>query len=125
MPSIFLGKTTDDPEIVPIHQIIREKFEEPNWHHSDEENFTDLLSRVHAVLEFIRSQKKENIVVVTHGYFLCLIIYYMLLGKNVSYKSFRSFRKHIELTNTGITVCEYKDDTWKLLTWNDYAHLGE
>lgn len=125
MPSLFHGQLMNDPDILTIHQTIREHFSEPEWHYADEENFTDLVSRVKAVLDFTRSQNKEHIVVVTHGYFLVLLISFILFGENVTYPLFASFRDHAAYSNTGVTLCEYKKEKWKLLTWNDYAHLGE
>jgi len=125
MPLSFLGKEVIDHEIYPILQTIRKHFYEPDWHYAEEENLTDLLIRAKAALNFILSQKKENIVVVTHGYFLVVVIYFILFGENSDITSFRLFRARASNTNTGLTLCEYKEDNWKLLTWNDYAHLGE
>lgn len=125
MPSQFHGKSVHDPEIVPIHNTIRENFYNQDWHYADEENFADLLSRAKKALEFIISQQKENIAVVTHGYFLTVMIYYLLFGENGNSQAFKSFRDHTMNSNTGLTLCDYKDGKWKLLTWNDYAHLGE
>jgi broad specificity phosphatase PhoE len=124
MPSQFYGKDVNDPEILPIHTVIREKFFDPAWHHGDEENFTDLLTRTKSAVELIVSQQKENIVVVTHGYFLTVLIYYLLIGEIGNTQTFKSFREHTMNSNTGVTLCDYTDGTWKLMTWNDYAHLG-
>lgn len=125
MPSLFLGKSVDDPAILPTHQQIREHFYDPGWHYADEENFADLTARARKALDFILSQKKEHVVVVTHGYFLIVMMYIILFGEHVDPKAFKSFRDHMINSNTGITLCEYIDGTWKLLTWNDIAHLGE
>lgn len=125
MPSLFLGKLTKDPTIASIHQSIREHFYDPNWHYADEENFNDLTKRAKAALEFIHSQKKKNIAVVTHGYFLTVLIYYILFGEQTDSKSFQAFRDHTANSNTGITLCEYNEGAWKLWTWNDRAHLEE
>lgn len=119
MPSLFIGKPVKDPQIATIHQQIRENFYNPHWHNSDEENFIDMLTRAKKALEFIVSQQKENIVVVTHGYFLSVLMFDIILGDFESSKFFRPFRKHTEFSNGGITTCEYKDDTWKVLTMNE------
>lgn len=125
MPSSFLGKSLDDPETVKVHKIIRENYFKPEWHYGDEENFLDLFSRAKNTLDLIHSHHKENIAVITHGYFLTVMIFYILFGENVEPQTFRYFRDHTSYTNTGITLCEHKNDKWTLLTWNDYAHLGE
>lgn len=123
MPSSFLGKSVDDPLIVSLHKTIREHFYEEKWHLMDEENFADLLARAKEGINFIISQKKEHIVAVTHGYFLTVIIFYILFGEQIEPKSFQFFRKHISNSNTGITMCEHVKGVWKLVTWNDIAHL--
>ena len=125
MPSQFMGKFIDDPEVVPIHQTIREHFYDPQWHYAEEENFPDLLSRVKLALDLILSQKKEHIVVVTHGYFLSVLIFYVLFGDQADPPLFTAFRDHAICSNASITTCEYNNPEWKLLSWNDYAHLEE
>ncbi len=118
MPTLFVGKPVNDPDVEAIHQKLRDHFYEPDWHHADEENFPDLLSRAKKALEFIISQNKETIVVVTHGYFLSVLIFDIILGDYESSKYFKPFRKHTEFSNGGVTVCEYKDDEWKVLSMN-------
>jgi broad specificity phosphatase PhoE len=123
MPSFFLGKQIDDPKIAPIHQDIREHFYDPDWHHSDEENFTDLIARVKKTLELIESQKKENIVIITHGYFLTVLVFYLIFGENIDPHSFKSFREHTLFSNVGLTQVEFVDRKWKVRSVNDTNHL--
>lgn len=125
MPTLFLGKSIDDPAIIPIHQTIRKHFYDPQWHYAEEENFSDLLSRVKISLDFIHSQQKENIIIVTHGYFLSILIFYVLFGDQVNPELFTSFRDHAICSNAGLTLCKYEDKKWKLLSWNDCAHLSD
>ena len=125
MPTVFYGKLIDDPEIVPIHEQLREHFFESTWRYADEENYPDILARVKKALALILSQQKEHIVVVTHGYFLSVLVFHLLFGESADQRGIRPFQGHVELTNTGLTVCAYKDERWRLLTWNDYTHLGE
>lgn len=125
LPTNFPGKLFDDPEITLTHQLIRDHFHESEWHYADEENFKDLIMRSKAVFDLIHSQKKENIVVVTHGYFLTVMVYHILFSDNVDPRLFQSFRESTTYSNTGLTLCEYVGKKWKLATWNDYAHLGE
>lgn len=124
-PSILMEKNVSDSESISILQMMRSYAKEKDWHHSDEENFFDLLQRAKQALTFIESQEKENVVVVTHGYFLTVMIYVILFGNNFDSRAFRSFREHIVNSNTGLTVCEFTERKWKLLIWNDIAHLGE
>ncbi|MDQ5954624.1 MAG: hypothetical protein QG583_552 [Patescibacteria group bacterium] len=125
MPSSFDGKAVEDPEIVPIHNTIREHFDEVGFHYSDEENYHDLINRAKKALRFIISQEKENIVVVTHGYFINVLITYLLFEENSTLPILRSLIKHTDYSNTGITTCRYADNLWQVLTINDYTHLKE
>lgn len=125
MPSLFLGKLLDDPEIADMHQSLRDHADEKDWHLSDEENYFDLVQRANKALEYIASLDKDTVVAVTHGYFLVVMITTLLFDSSLSYQQFRLFKENAAFRNTGITLCEYKNKKWKLLTWNDYAHLGE
>lgn len=124
-PSIVKGKLIHSPEIAQIHQAMKKHMDDKDWHHSDEENYFDLLARVNKAIHFIESQEVESVAVVTHGYILGLILCVILFGENFSPVLFRAFREHSDYLNTGLTMCEYHDGNWKLLTYNDYAHLGE
>lgn len=125
LPSLFEGKPFEDEEVKRIHKSIRDNFHDPDWHYADEENFADVLARAKRSVAYIQDIKKENVVVVTHGYFLTVLIFYILFGESADSHTFRFFRKHTDYANTGITVCDYGENNWKLFTWNDIAHLGE
>lgn len=125
LPSLFWGKLIDSPEIASIHQQIRDNTDDPTWHHSDEENFADQIVRAKKAFRFLETQDYDEFVVVTHGYYLMLLITLILFGDNTTPAIARSFRDHSSYSNTGLTMCEYKNAEWRLLTFNDYAHLGE
>lgn len=124
-PSIFEGKSLIDPALSDIKELIKENFENPKWYHSDEENFSDLKKRAAEFLEHISAYSEQNIAVVTHGDFLRIIIGIIVFGDNFTTDLYYQFQKHMVHNNTGITMCEKIDEKqWKVLTWNDHAHLG-
>lgn len=125
MPSEFLGKEVGDPEVVPVHQTIRKHFHDPGWHHTDEENAAELLSRAGAALSLIESQKGESLVVVTHGYFLIVLVFSVLFDRSPDSRLFQQFRTHVSASNAGLTLCEWVGGKWSLVTWNDCSHLEE
>lgn len=125
MPSEFLGKEIDDPKVVPVHQAIREHFHDPGWHHTDEENAADLLSRAGKTLDLIISQRGESVVVVTHGYFLIVLVFSILFDRSTDSRLLQQFRGHMSASNAGLTLCEYVGGRWSLVTWNDFSHLQE
>ena len=130
-PSEKIGKPKDDPERLKIDEVINKNFNVTGWHYSDEENVEDLMERGFKALAFIKKQKAENILVVTHGLFMRMIIARITMGETLTSKEFWRFMITFETENTGITVCEredvipgIRDNEWKISSWNDSAHLG-
>ena len=123
MPHSFVGKPVQDEALSDIHQSIRDNFYNKNWHHEDEENFYDITARVKKALEFIITENKQEIIVVTHGYFLTILIFYILFSDTDHPEAFKEFKQKTEFSNGGITMCEYIDKKWKVLTVNGITHL--
>lgn len=124
-PTEVENKSYYDPEVMRIKKIIKEHTNDPEYHYSDEENFFDFQKRVQSFWSFISKQKEENILVVTHAFFLRMLISDFLFGDNLTPDIYGQFATRIHHINTGITVYERsKEGNWRLLTWGDYAHLG-
>jgi broad specificity phosphatase PhoE len=124
-PSEVIGKNYVDENAKKITDLIEQNLHDQNWHHSDEENFFDLKKRARNFLDLLEKEISENIAVVTHGAFLKMMILTVLFGNNFDSSAFQAFNLNAKMSNTGITVAEYIKNKWQLLTWNDYAHLGE
>lgn len=124
-PTYVRGKSKEDPEVVKIMTAVKENFDNPDYHHSDEENFFDLKNRAVKCLEYLQSLKEENILVVTHGQILNMLMGVMSLGDTMTPKQFRLLQKFFIAKNTGITMVEENKGKYFLLTWNDYTHLGD
>jgi broad specificity phosphatase PhoE len=124
-PSIIRGRKKDDPEVMKIMEEVKENFDKPEWHYSDEENFHDLKTRVEKCLEYLQSFKEENILVVTHGEFLKMVLAVMGLRDSFTAEHFKYLQHFLVARNTGITVVEEFKGKYFLMTWNDYAHLGD
>ena len=96
------------------------------WKWQDEESMGELRDRAVQFLEEMKKDSKDNILVVTHSLFLKVMLSVVLFGPEaLLFGNIESFNAHT--TNTGITVFQLQDgkENWKLITWNDYAHLGE
>lgn len=129
-PSIFLGSHVDDESFQKVWQHIRSHRKDPCWRHSDEENFEDFLDRAKRALEFLRTLPEERIVVATHGMFMKMIFAYVTLGEYLTSEVFwDKFIPIKNVRNTGIMELQYTsvfggtDMFWKLISWNDHAHL--
>lgn len=129
--SFELGKAKDDPAVIEMNNLIRKNHGVSGWRYADEENFEDLKNRGLKALNFLENKKEENILVVTHGIFLRMLLACVVIGKEMTAKDYWRFAITFDTNNTGITVFEYgpvmqskKENKWTVLVWNDYAHLG-
>lgn len=124
-PSVFLGKPTgNDPEVDAIKKQIREHYHDPDWHHSDEENVYDVKKRALEFLRELEQREEHSLCVVSHGTMIRMIVALMLFGPEMSSHDFVRWHLFSETSNTGITLCEFSGQSWKLVSWNDAAHLS-
>jgi 2,3-bisphosphoglycerate-dependent phosphoglycerate mutase len=123
-PSVIEGRHHDDPEAVRIRRAILDNFHDPAWRYSDEETFFDVRERAIQCMTFITHLDRSNILLVTHGGIMGMIIAVMLYGEELEVRNFLKLQAFLHADNAGITRCDYTNDkTWKLITWNDCAHL--
>jgi broad specificity phosphatase PhoE len=124
-PRELEGKRKDDPEVVRINTLMAEHRDDVSWKYSDEESYGELRDRAVLVLDYLAKQPYENILCITHGLFLRVIIAAMMFGKEMQRSEMVHFMRFIRINNTGITVCELLESgQWRLVTLNDHAHLG-
>lgn len=131
-PSIYEEQRADDPAIIKSFYEINKQWSH-DYRHSDEENFGEILARANAALDFLASRPEDIVAVVSHELFMRLLVARAILGPELTpYECLRFFYsvKHL---NTGLTALEYNPLTkaedespfpWRLITWNDHAHLG-
>lgn len=124
-PSEIVGKKTDSDEVQEIHKSINLNSNDPLWHYSDEENFIEFKTRVLQFFKVLNKEKRENILVVTHGGPIRMIVLSMIFGNSIPAEIFLKFKFSFGLNNTGITLCEKdKNEHWVVKTFNDHSHLG-
>lgn len=125
-PKEAIGQSKETEEIKAIFRKIGEMYSvDPTWHYSDEENFEDLKKRGLQALEFLKSQDKENILVVSHANFIALLAGLMLFGENFPVEISLKLKNFLRLSNTGVSIFTYEDERWKLQCWNDTSHCLE
>lgn len=97
-----------------------------NWKYEDEESVTEIMLRIHNAFDFAARQEVETVVVITHGQFLRLLLLLRLVGGDMP-KYWEECNTLFSTSNTGISLfrkIEGKSLDWRLITWNDHAHLG-
>jgi len=125
MPAEFISKQTNDPSLQEAKDLIEKNIEDPNFRFSDEENFHDLKIRAKLLLEALEERSEESVILVLHGTILRYVIATMAFGSDFDWTTFIGIARLVHLNNTGITLCEQREGRWRLITWNDSAHLGE
>lgn len=123
-PSEVHEKHVDDTYADSIIRLFDERAEEKDWHYSDEENFYDIQQRTKQLVCFLHQRPEEHILCVTHGFMLKIILATCMFGEELTHHTFQHLNM-FKSKNTGITLLEKgKDTRWRLITWNDHAHLG-
>lgn len=127
-PSAQTGKPKDDIGALDIDKEIWNNFGTAGYRYSDEENFEDLRGRAQQALEFLANCPEENIAVVTHGFFMRIVMAYVVFRERLTGKECELFMRTFHMENTGLTIIKYagpdKEPPWWVWTWNDHAHLG-
>lgn len=128
-PSFVQGKGHDDAQVSEYHQGMRDHIFDDDWKMADAESFRDTHLRALAVLKKLESLELDSLAVVSHGIFIAHVLSAMMFGESLTKKTFIPIVSFTNLSNTGLTVCEWNSkknpDHWRLKTLNDDAHLGE
>ena len=102
----------------------------------DGENFEILRERVAGALHYLRERPESKIIVVTHGFFLHMLVGLVLLKDRFDVELFSRMGRAIWMDNTGLTRLDFMTpednkmhdgqpyEGWVLRVWNDHAHLG-
>jgi len=124
-PSVVRGKSKEDPEVKAIMQQVKANFTNSDWKHSDEENYFLVRDRAKKALDFLLSRKEQNILVVTHGEILKMMLSIVIHGDDLTPQIYEKIKSVFAVFNTGISKLEFNDLGWYIRAWNDHAHLGE
>lgn len=123
-PTEVEGLEHRDEAVQRVDDIMYENRHNPQWHYSDEENFFDLRQRSRQFVDFLNKLNVKNALVVSHSITLRMIVGSMIFGDLLNPDLFTNMCIQMRIKNTGITVCERTRHGWKLVVWNDHAHLG-
>lgn len=128
-PSAQLGLTEKHPEAVRLEEIINSNFGKDGFRHSDEENFEDLKARALQALAYLEEREEQNILLVTHGMFLRVLMAVVLYGEGLTGHEASKLFYGFKTQNTGLSIFEKNPNDrmrsgWRIFVWNDHAHLG-
>ncbi len=128
-PSSIYSKPYSDEQASNLWREWDKSLYTPGLKIEDGENYDDLVNRADKALDFLNNRQEQSFVVVTHGFFLRMIIFRVLIGNFGNGNIFQHFQKASAMENTGLTVLYYQvgpegQSRWRLWIHNDHAHLG-
>lgn len=128
-PSSQVGKYIHDHRVAVERAEMLAHQTDPSWHFEDEENFYDVRARAQKVLSMLEDRSEASLAVVSHGVFIKYLLGVMW-SRDLEPAEYTRFYHTFMLSNTGLTMCAYDPDDpqytgWRILTWNDHAHLAE
>ncbi len=127
-PSELLGTPHADPSGQSYLTALRAHYDDPMFRYADEDTYFDLHERALHVLRHLVERAEHHIAVVTHAGFMRVIIAAMLAEGVPDPTSTHRMARFFASVNTGVTICKYcpnekERNKWRLLCWNDHAHL--
>ncbi len=123
-PRVLEGREHADLEAKALWDEWHETLFLKNVRVKDGENFDDVMVRIDAALELLQNHPSQNIVVVTHGWFVRALMAKILLDELLTGPLLKKSVSTTETENTGITVIQLINSKWRLWIYNDHAHLG-
>ncbi|MEX0917353.1 MAG: histidine phosphatase family protein [Candidatus Paceibacterota bacterium] len=124
----FCGLPESDERVAGGDQVWFENADDPQCRSTFTESFSEFKERGRMAIECILDRPEENIAVASHGTFLKMLFAHMLACNQdvqIDGKLFNALFRLLGTGNTSITQCRYtKERGWRLLSWNDKAHLG-
>jgi broad specificity phosphatase PhoE len=106
LPTEIEGKPSKSNNTEKILDLLDKKNKKsPTWHYSDEENFEDAKRRGLRFIKTIKKLKTDNVVVVSHKYFIKLLLF-LIAKKMKNYRSFARFYKSTAASHGSVLACE-------------------
>lgn len=126
-PSSIIGQIRQEPRILAIEQSWSNSLFTPDTQIEDGDSYDSILARSEQAIEFLKSKPEPVLGVVTHQFFLNALIIKAILGDSLSPEIYKRLQEQYWLENTGIVVLHYHPEYpytgWKVITYNDTAHL--
>lgn len=121
--SAFDGHAHNDPALASLKKQLAASFHDPDVRVGDEEKFEEFHERTWSFLQDQQRQPQSEVLVVTHSAVARLMFLQLITGEKVSSHQYQTMASHLATWNTGLTLADWDQGRWRVLTWNDHAHL--
>jgi broad specificity phosphatase PhoE len=129
VPSSLEGKSIHGAEReAVIEKIFKLWLAGKNERLEDEETYLDIVARVNKLKQYVSRHTAEHIAVVSHATFIKTFLSTVFHADVQASRAMLSLYHSHEVSNTGVSEFTYdparpEGQEWKLVTWNDRAHL--
>lgn len=91
------------------------------------EDFNQLKSRLVETAAFLESLTSKHTVIVSHAIFLKALAAYFVHKESLTEEAIKNFEDVFVMDNTGVSKCMFNEEKnkWRIMSWNDLAHLAE
>ena len=124
-PTSIHGLNDDDEDVISYRKNRNANIESHEWRQEDGENFLDLFERITEAKKFLEISEANNLLIVSHSFFLQMFVATILLGAQQPTKDWFNIGLTLKMSNTGITFLTEDSGHWRVVTWNDHAHFAE
>jgi len=124
-PTSLHGLFDNDEKVVNYRQGRNANVENTTWRKEDGENFSDLFTRIGNAKKILEENEHNNILVVSHSYFLQMFVSAILLDISRPSSSWLRAGVTLKMSNTGINLLTEENGLWRVVTWNDHAYFAE
>ena len=111
-PTSINGKPHDDVVSKETSKKWYESLFKKGLKVEDGENYEEIIERADQALDFLKNYSAKNILVVTHGFFLRVLMARVMLGDTLTEENLKHFQSIAAMKNTGLSVLQYS-------RWND------
>lgn len=126
-PSSIIGKLRNDEVVSATEKAWKHSLFTSNQQVEDGDSYETLIARADKALTLLQSRPEQSVGVITHGFFLNTLIMRAILGDMLNPELYKRFHKQSWQDNTGVMILDYHPEYpytgWKLITYNDTAHL--
>lgn len=109
-PKEILGLKRVNPKSIEVRSLVEANQFNPDWHYSDEENLAEFKQRVLEAKLFLASQKQENILVASHGFFIVMFLFLAISSpKSQTLENAIYFSRALACSNGAISIVKYEE----------------
>ncbi len=124
-PTSFVGLSDFDDVVLAYRKERNENLDNSTWKYEDGESIMSIQRRVLDIRKLLVEETAENILVVSHTFFIRYFVASVLLGTVTVSPELVRVAKTLQLSNSGVSLLTFDEDIWRVVMFNDHAHFAE